>query len=81
MNLVSETRLAASSVASHALKENVPLHELVVLLLPNPPNEALAGLLLSHAVCCEAILGKAKVEEGRDIDIGGRELLLLFRKV
>ena len=61
--------------------EDLPLHELVVLLLPNPSNEALAGLLLSHTVCCETILGEAEVEEGCDIDVRSRELLLLFGEI
>ena len=61
--------------------EDVPLHELVVLLLPDPPNEALAALLLSQPVCCETVFGEAEVKEGCDVDVGSRELLLLFGEV
>jgi hypothetical protein len=59
----------------------VPLDKLIVLLLPDPANEALAGLLLSQPVCCKTVLGEAEVEEGCDVDVCCCKLLLLLGEV
>lgn len=56
-------------------------HQLLVLLLANVLDEAVGGQLLAQAVGRQAVLGEAKVEEGRDVDGRRAELLLLLDEV
>lgn len=56
-------------------------HELLVLVLSDPLDEAVAGEGHAHANGREAVLREAVVEEGRDGDAGGAELLLLLGEV
>jgi len=56
-------------------------HELLVLVLADPLDEAVGGE--GHAVPerRQAVLGEGEVEEGRDGHVGRAELLLLFGEV
>lgn len=56
-------------------------YKLLVVVLTNPLNEAGTCKWLTHTVCSQAVLRKAKVEEGSDRDRGGAELLLLFDQI
>jgi hypothetical protein len=63
---------------------NVPqaeIDQLLVLFLPQPTNEACARHLLPEPVCCQAILGKAEVEQASDRYRGRAKLFLLLDEV
>ncbi len=57
------------------------IHQLLVLVLPQPTHEATTRQFLSYPVRREPILRKAEVEQGGHIDLWGADLLLLFHKV
>lgn len=73
---------SASTTPSLCEKRNIdaPLRQRIVLLLPDPPDEARARELLAQSVGSQAVLREAKVEEGGDVD-GAAELLLLLDEV
>jgi hypothetical protein len=56
-------------------------HQLLVLRLADPLDEAVGGQLLAEPVGCEAVLGEAEIEHGGDVDVGAAELFLLFDEV
>lgn len=57
------------------------VHQILVLILAQPLNEAVAGKSLAQTNCRQTILGKAEVEETGDIDRRGTKLLLLLDQV
>ena len=57
------------------------LDELLVVVLAEPLDEGVGGQLLATLVGSEAVLGKGKVEEVGDRDVGCAQLLLLLDKV
>lgn len=57
------------------------VHQVLVLVLTQPLNEAVAGKRLAQTNRRQPILGEAEVEETGDIDRGSTELLLLLRQV
>lgn len=57
------------------------IDQVLVLLLAEPVDEAVAGERLSETVGRQAVFGKAEVEEGGDRRRGGAELLLLLPEI
>ncbi len=57
------------------------VHQLLILLLPQPPNEAVASQLLSKSNSRQAIFSEAEIEEAGDGDGGCAELFLLFDEI
>lgn len=57
------------------------IDQLLVFLLAQPSNEALACQLLPQSIGREPILRETEVEEGCHGDLGGAELFLLFHEV
>ena len=57
------------------------LDQLLVLVLPQPLNEAMARQRLSKLVRSQSVLRKRVVEEACDGDFRCAELFLLFREV
>lgn len=64
---------------SHVVQNEA--HQLLVVVLANPLDEAVRCEGNAHADGRETVLGKAEVEEGCDGDGRGAELLLLFGEV
>jgi len=67
--------LDVGDVAQH------PARQTLVFLLAEPADEGLRGQLLAHAICGQAVLGEAEVEEGDDADGRGAQLFFLFDEV
>lgn len=57
------------------------VHQVLVLFLTQPLNEAVARKGLAQTNCRQSILGETEVEKTRDVDRGCADLLLLLRKV
>lgn len=57
------------------------IHQLLVLLLPQPANEARTRHLLPQPICRQAVFCKAEVKEASDGYGGRAELLLLLNEI
>ena len=57
------------------------VHQLLILLLSQPANEAIAGQRLPKSYSRQAIFSEAEIEEACDGDRGCAELFLLFDEI
>lgn len=77
--LNESTALAGQLGVGNELENEI--HQRLVLVLPKPLNEVVAGKRLAEAECGQTVLGEAEIEHSGNVNGGRSKLLLLLHKV